>query len=361
MELRSHDARAFVRAVLREVRAENVTFMAGSIAYHAFVSLIPLLLFALFVLSLVDNATLTESIVSVTQSMLAPETQGLLIEALADVPTRAGASLVGAAAFLWGTFKIFRGLDVAFSEIYDTAKENSLREQLRDGAVVLFALVLAVGVVVAAAAAFALVPNLPLAGLLNPLLLVAGLILAFFPVYYVFPDVDLTPREVAPGLLFATVGWAVLQWLFQIYVVYAGRYEAYGVVGGVLVLVTWLYLSALVLLLGAVVNAVLGGRTGDANALGGRVAAAERERFEAEHRESRSRTVEHRATEHRGSGLRAVERRESESDRQRSREDTAHLEAENERLRRENAALKRRLRRRRLPVWERVRRWMFGE
>ncbi|MUV58229.1 YihY/virulence factor BrkB family protein, partial [Halogeometricum sp. CBA1124] len=52
---------------------------------------------------------------------------------------------------------------------------------------------------------------------------------------------------------------------FQVYAANAGRYEAYGVIGGVLLLLTWLYFSGLVVLLGAAVNAVLSNRSRDVN------------------------------------------------------------------------------------------------
>jgi hypothetical protein len=59
--------------------------------------------------------------------------------------------------------------------------------------------------------------------------------------------------------VFAAVGWTALRTGFRIYAAFAGSYEAYGVVVGVLLLVTFLYFGGLVLLVGAVLNAVLAG------------------------------------------------------------------------------------------------------
>ncbi|MFC6963798.1 hypothetical protein ACFQJ8_19265 [Halocatena marina] len=44
------------------------------------------------------------------------------------------------------------------------------------------------------------------------------------------------------------------------YAAYAGSYDAYGAIGGVLLLVTFLYFGALILLVGVVLNAALTGR-----------------------------------------------------------------------------------------------------
>jgi membrane protein len=91
--------------------------------------------------------------------------------------------------------------------------------------------------------------------------LVVPLLLAFFPIYYVFPDTHVTVREVLPGVVVAAVGWTVLQVGFQLYVTYAGQSEVYGTLGAVLLILTWLYLAGLLLLVGVAVNVVLSGRT----------------------------------------------------------------------------------------------------
>jgi membrane protein len=53
-----------LRALVHEIRAERVTFMAGSIAYHAFVSLLPLLLLVLAAISAVGSTSLQEGLLA---------------------------------------------------------------------------------------------------------------------------------------------------------------------------------------------------------------------------------------------------------------------------------------------------------
>ena len=167
------------------------------------------------------------------------------------------ASAIGLVVVLWGAFKIFRGLDVAFSEIYETEAMNGFVDTLKDGAVVFVALVLAALATIAASAAFSVFSGVfPYVGVLAPLILVAGLVLAFLPMYYVFPDVEQHWRDTLPGVVFAAVGWAVFQALFQVYLLFKGG-GASGLFGGVILVVTWLYFSGLVLLVGALINAVL--------------------------------------------------------------------------------------------------------
>ena len=356
----------FVRTVAAEVHENNVTLMAASVAYHAFISLLPLLVFLIFALSLLDNQTLTANLVEFTDSVLTPHAQLVLAESLTDEQARARVSVLGAATLVWGMFKIFRGLNVTFADLYGTDVEESLVTQLREGLIVGFALTVAVTVVIAAGAAFALFPDVPYSRFINPVFLVAGLAVAFFPIYYVFPDVDLSLRSVIPGVVLAAAGWAGLQVLFQTYVTYTIRFEAYGALGSALLVVVWLYFSSLVLLLGAVVNAVLARQEGgfaveSANPSARNSDATADSNVAADPNAARDSDApadpERLARAHEELG-RAYERLDAEN--RRLRERIAEIDGENERLTREHAELARRLKRRRWPVWVRAKRWLLG-
>jgi membrane protein len=150
------------------------------------------------------------------------------------------------------------------------AGDTSFVDTVKDGLVVLFAFGVAVVATVGTTVVFAVFPDvIPLGGYVMPLVLLVGLVVAFFPMYYVFPDHDLDLRDVLPGALFAAVGWAASQGLFQVYLAFSDP-GAGGFASGILVVITYLYFSALVLLLGAVINAVMGGyssgRTGGVGA-----------------------------------------------------------------------------------------------
>jgi membrane protein len=76
--------------------------------------------------------------------------------------------------------------------------------------------------------------------------------------YYFLPDVQQEWRFITPGSVTGTALWLVATWGFTQYAEHFGKYDAtYGSIGGVIVLLTWLYLTGLIFVLGGEVNAIL--------------------------------------------------------------------------------------------------------
>ncbi|MGO1468666.1 MAG: YihY/virulence factor BrkB family protein, partial [Tissierella sp.] len=71
-------------------------------------------------------------------------------------------------------------------------------------------------------------------------------------------DVKIKFSESIPGAIFASLFWVVLSFAFSFYVNNFGNYsKTYGSLGGVIVFLIWLYMSSIVIVLGAEVNATL--------------------------------------------------------------------------------------------------------
>jgi membrane protein len=87
-------------------------------------------------------------------------------------------------------------------------------------------------------------------------ILVVGLLLAFAGILYLGPNVAHPRwRFLTPGAVFAVVVWLLASGLFAVYVSMFGSYnKAWGSLAAVIVMLTWLWLSALALLLGAEIN-----------------------------------------------------------------------------------------------------------
>jgi membrane protein len=250
------------RRFVAEYRESEVSFMAGSIAYAAFVSLLPFVVLLLITATFVGGQALIDAVIATTRRFLTPAAQGFLVDTITKPTGRVEVSIIGGVTLLWGVSKVFRSLDTAFARLYRTTGSAGIIDQLKDVVVVALGIGIASVAMIASSVVAAAVPDLPYLEAGKFITLVLALALAFFPIYYVFPDVDLSVREVIPGVLVAAIGWTALQGLFQVYVAASSIARLYGVLGGVLLFVTWLYFGALLLLAGATLNVVLANRDG---------------------------------------------------------------------------------------------------
>ncbi|WP_193309356.1 YihY/virulence factor BrkB family protein [Halorubrum halophilum] len=264
MSRRMTTAAGTARRVVDTALDRRVTFLAAAIAYYAFVSLIPALLLLVVVASVAFGESIAAELVAATGDFLTPAGEEAVAAAVSGAGGRTGASLLGVAVLLWSTLKVFRGLDTAFVELYGVEEAPGFVKQVTNAASVVLGVGLGIGVMVAVGAFVAAADAVPLVEAASVFALPVVLAVVFFPMYYLVPQLTIGVREAVPGAVFAAVGWTLLQAGFQVYAAGAGQYQVYGVIGGVLLLVTWLYLAAVVVVVGGVVNVVLSGRGGGA-------------------------------------------------------------------------------------------------
>jgi len=245
------------RRVLDVALDRQVTFLAAAVAYYAFVSLIPALLLLVVVASAVFGATIAAELGTATGAFLTPAGEDAIAAAVSSASGRTGASVAGLAVLGWSTLKVFRALDTAFAELYGKQTRPDALTGLVDAASVVVGVGAGIGVMVAVGAFVAAADAVPLVDAASVLALPAFLVVVFVPVYSLLPTPHIGVRKALPGAVFAAIGWTLLQAGFQVYAAAAGQYQVYGVIGGILLLVTWLYLAAVVVILGGVINVVV--------------------------------------------------------------------------------------------------------
>jgi membrane protein len=253
-----------------EGKTDNVSILAGGVAFFAFLALFPAMIAAITLYGLVaDPATVASQINSM--AALLPETaRPLIADQLNSVAAASGGALgigliVSLLAALWsasgGTMNLIKATNVAYDE-----DESRGFLKLRG-----IALLLTLGAVVFVLLAVALVAVVPvlfnalglagvglvIAQVVRWVLLVVLVVAALAIVYRVAPDRD-TPRFswVSTGAIVATLLWVIGSVLFSLYVSNFGSYnKTYGALAGVIVLMLWLYLTCYIVLLGAEINA----------------------------------------------------------------------------------------------------------
>ncbi len=83
------------------------------------------------------------------------------------------------------------------------------------------------------------------------------MLITFSLIYQYVPNRRLKFNNVIVGTIFTTVGWVTTSLLFSFYVNSFANYEkVYGSLGGVIALISWLYISTLIILIGGELNSI---------------------------------------------------------------------------------------------------------
>jgi membrane protein len=259
---RPGDAVGLVAAIARTVLEEKLRYPAAALAYYAFVSLVPVLLLA-FVL--VGRSAATELSRTVPR-LVTPQVRVLIAESIATGAGRTGAGVFAVGVLLWSGANFVGDVRTVFARVERSGPtETTVRRWLRDAAVVLTSVGVAIPAMVATSLLFTVPPSGPVEEVAAFLGLWLTLGVIFVPLYYVPSRVVKRPREAVPGAAVAALGWTVIHTLAHFYAVNAGSYALYGVLSGVVVVLTGLYLAASALLTGIVVNAVVSGESAAAS------------------------------------------------------------------------------------------------
>jgi membrane protein len=279
MVVMGYRVQAVATRTLREILDDNLLGLSAQTAYYFFFSLFPLLLFIAPVLSLVGNKQETFGLLEAQLQQSMPSQGWELIRGvISDVvyaENAPGLMSVGALLAIWAGSNIFSSLIDALNTAYDVTDTRPWwRKKL-----IAVASVLVVGLVVLASTVLILGGDKLLGWIADRLSLGSGArnVLGYAPIpigfallvtiaalsYYFLPNVRQSKRQVLVGAVFTTVAWVAVTLGLRFYVANFANYNAtYGAIGGVIVLLTWMYFSMLVFLIGGEINAELHRGTG---------------------------------------------------------------------------------------------------
>ncbi len=257
----------------KESGDDHLEMLGAAVAFYAFSALVPLLTAFVLTYGLVAEPSSVVQHMNTLTSVMPRESAGIIGDQLQNMTqgadTKTGFALILALAIaLYGASKGATSVMTALNIAYDTDETRSFVTRT------LMAIAMVVGAVVVmllailAFSAMALVEKLlPDMGGVGQFLvqalsfaLAAATVIAVLAVVYRYgPDrPNAKWRWITPGSILATFVWLVATLGFGFYVSNFGNYNAtYGSLGAVIVFLTWLYLSAYIVLLGAEVNAVL--------------------------------------------------------------------------------------------------------
>ncbi len=261
----------FVRDVSREFVHDNGSLVAAAIAFYGLLSVIPLLLLGIGAMGYVLGSQRAFSeVASLIREYIPVGTEELRANLDAIRQSSGVVSGVGLLGLLWSGSQIFVTLQYAMNIALDaTSKPNYIVTRLRAVVLVMVSgllLASSLGITWSITAArafdiriagFSTNSLTPVWDLLVTLVPIFISVIMFFIVYKLLPTVEMGIKGpliagVTAGLLFE-----LAKWVFGWYAANFGNFTAvYGSIGGVIVLVLWIYYVSVVTLIGAEVASV---------------------------------------------------------------------------------------------------------
>lgn len=234
--------------------------LASGVAARALFALLPALLLTVSVVGFVVQDPSIQAQLVLLISRFVPPVQDLLTKTLRIVIDGAlPSSIIGLALLLWAAGGFFQTLDVAFAVVLEEGpRRNPVSRGLVGLGAVLLILVTLGAAVVAGVFAWSLAERLigpfldpSVIRLLVPVLVAAVMAFALLIAYRFLPMRRPDWSAATLPALGAGIGFALLTQLFTVIAPYlAGTASLYGTIAAIFVLLTWLQLSAQVVLLG---------------------------------------------------------------------------------------------------------------
>jgi membrane protein len=261
---------AWKQAFLRLLAHDGME-TAGFLSYTVLVSAFPFLIFLFSIASLFSGDAALQDLVAEGFNLLPPQVGNVLNPVVSDVLARPrpGLMTVGLIGALWAASSGVDALRHALNRAYGKTESRPWWRRRVDSAIAILA---AAGTCVLVAVGLIALPALlKWTGLLFELpkqviygfnigrFVIAFLILTslFSAMYRFLPTPAARRVPFLPGAVLASLIWIVLAGCFSVYLYYFDNYSAtYGSLGGVVMTLLFLQVSALVLLFGAEFNAV---------------------------------------------------------------------------------------------------------
>ncbi|WP_100398898.1 YihY/virulence factor BrkB family protein [Bacillus sp. FJAT-44742] len=261
---------SFGKELGREISNDNVPLLGAAQAFYYLLSVVPMLILIISILPYLNIDP--EWAIGVIENMMPEETAEIFHDQIVSVVTepRGGLLTIGIIGTIWSASNGINAFIKAQNEAYNVEESRSFIKAR------LVSIALTFGMIMA----FIIALLLPIFGdviinFINSLVNLPSeteilfrvlrwtisitVIAAILAALYHFAPNKKTPfKHAIPGALFATIAWQLTSLGFSFYVSNFGNYSAtYGSLGGVVILMFWFFLTGIILVIGAEINAVL--------------------------------------------------------------------------------------------------------
>jgi membrane protein len=275
------------KEIYREYDHDNVSDTAAVLAYYFVYSLFPFLFFLATLAAYIPHVQVSmETLLARGHALLPPQAMHIIdknVRELVDHP-RPHLLTVGLLATLYSASRGVDAIRRALNLAYDVKESRrfwrtelvAFAMTIGGAALVLFGIAALIaggqlGLWLAGQAHIARAYVLVWSWLRWPVTAISVMSCVAFA-YYLLPDVEQEFRFITPGSVVGTLLWLLATWGFAQYAAHFGSYNVtFGSIGGVVVLMTWFYLTGFIFIMGGEINAILENASGEGKASGARV------------------------------------------------------------------------------------------
>lgn len=261
--------KGFFQDLIHRIKNVDISGMGAQLAYFFLLSFFPMLIFMVTLLPYLnlERGQIFDFLSEIMPNEVYSLIEGTLTEVLSN--QNGGLLSIGIIGTIWSASKGVDALMKALNRAYDVEGRAGFMNRLWSliftislVGVLLIALVLPVfgqqiGNLIfdylGVTTSFTTIWN-SIRWIIPPALI----LILLTTMYWIVPNTDprLTIVSVFPGAIFATSGWLVLTYVFSFYINNFGNYSAtYGSIGGVIILMLWLYFTGMILIFGGLLNA----------------------------------------------------------------------------------------------------------
>ncbi len=260
LDLSKQDLKATLKRTFKEVKNDRITLVAAGMAFYWFLAVFPSMIAAVGIVDLLGLGQQVLDSVNRSIGSTIPGSAAAIITTAIDSAQNAPrstsllATTFGIALALFAATAGMVALQVGLDVAYDVREDRGF---LKKRAYALL-LIIATGLLVALPSLFFAAKGI-VWSILGWATLVVTIITLFAVFYYLGPNREKPHwKWVSPGGLVGAAIFLLVSGGFSVYVGNFGQYgETYGAFAGVVVLLFWMYLSAIAIMLGGELNAEL--------------------------------------------------------------------------------------------------------
>lgn len=260
---------AFGKELNQEIKEDRATGLAAEQAYYYMLSLFPLLILLLSILPYLQIEP--QKAIEFINNFLPSESTEVLEENIVTIVSERNGGLltVGILGTIWSASNGMNAFIHAMNIAFDVEETRNFIKARLISIVLTLVLIFAFIVVLVLPVFGSTIINMieyvvplsesfeSLINLLRWVVALAVLVIVLTTLYRFAPNKQYPFKQVIPGAVSATIIWLAISLGFSFYVSNFGNYSAtYGSLGGVIILMLWLYLTGLTLVIGGEINAL---------------------------------------------------------------------------------------------------------